>query len=82
MGRYLLFSYMCYYPSRGMDDCIFVAESIEEIEEYLDNHIKEQGYPDDFVEYYDCRNNKTYRADRELLKQGIIKWELYEKDEL
>ena len=78
MNKYLLFSYMCYYPSGGMDDCIFVAESIEEMEEYLKKYIKEQGRPDDFVEYYDCLNNKTYNADRELLKQGIIKWELEE----
>lgn len=81
MNRYLLFSYLCYYPSGGMEDCIFVAGSIEEMEEYLKKYIKEQGYPDDFVEYYDCLNNKIYSADRELLKQGIIKWELCVEEE-
>lgn len=50
MKKYLLFSYQCYYPSGGMDDCILITESIDELNSYAVEYIKKQGYPDDFME--------------------------------
>lgn len=79
MNKYLLFSFMCYYPSGAMRDCIYVADSIEELNYYAKEYIKKQGYPDDFMEYYDVQKNEMYMADCALLQQKIIKWEL-EKD--
>ncbi len=81
MNRYLLFSFQCYYPSGGMDDCILVSESLEELNEYAKKCVGDRYYSDDFLEYYDCQNNELYRADCVLLKQGIIKWELDKKEE-
>lgn len=78
MNKYLLFSFMCYYPTGGMADCIYVADSIEELNDYAKEYIKKQGYPDDFMEYYDVQKNEMYMADCALLKQGIIEWELEE----
>lgn len=78
MNKYLLFSFMCYYPSGAMNDCIYVADSIEELNDYAKEYIKKQGYPDDFMEYYDVRKNEMYMADCVLLQQGIIEWELKE----
>ena len=78
MNKYLLFSYLCYYPTGGMADCIYVADSIEELNDYAKEYIKKQGYPDDFMEYYDFQKNEMYRADNGLLNQGIIIWDLEE----
>lgn len=76
MEKYLLFSYLCYYPTGGMGDCILVTENLEELNSFATEYIKNQGYADDFMEYYDCKNNERYMADCALLKKGVIKWEL------
>ena len=76
MNKYLLFSYRCYYPSGGMGDCILVTENLEELIFFATEYIKNQEYADDFMEYYDCKNNEIYMADCDLLKKGVIKWEL------
>ena len=81
MKRYLLFSYPIYYPNYpcgGMNDCIFKAESLEQINAYIIQYTEKQGYLDNFVEYYDCQTEKLYIADIDLLKEGIVKWELEE----
>lgn len=58
MNKYLLFSFSCYYPTGGMGDCIYIADSIEELNDYAKEYIKKQGYPDDFMEYYDVQKTK------------------------
>lgn len=76
MNKYLLFSFLCYYPAGGMEDCIYVADSIEELNAHAKEYIQNPCYSDDFLQYYDCQKNEIYLANCALLKQGIIKWEL------
>lgn len=78
MNKYLLFAYPEYYPAGGMDDCILVAESLDELNLYANEYIKENGDYIDFLEYYDLQNNQRYMAKVYFLRQKIIIWEQQE----
>ena len=40
MEKYLLFAYADYYPCGGMEDCVLVANSIEELNLFIPQYIK------------------------------------------
>lgn len=63
MEKYLLFAYLSYYPSGGMDDCILVANSIEELNSYALKYIEENNRDFDYMHYYDCQTGKTYEVE-------------------
>lgn len=81
MEKYLLFAYRDYYPRGGMEDCILVADSFEELNLYIPKYIRDNEYDFDNMHYYDCQTSKTYAAefDEDIFpKKHFIKWELEE----
>ena len=83
MEKYLLFAYRDYYPQGGMEDCILVTDSYEELNQYVPEYIQENdAYDFDNMHYYDCQSGKAYIAefDEDILpKKRFIKWELWER---
>ena len=63
MEKYLLFAYADYYPCGGMEDCVLVANSIEELNLFIPQYIKEHGWCTDNMHYYDCQTGRTYEAE-------------------
>ena len=65
MEKYLLFAFREYYPIGGMDDCIFVADNVDELNSYAMQYIEGNKYDFDYMYYYDCNSGKTYEAEFE-----------------
>ena len=65
MEKYLLFAFREYYPRGGMDDCIFVADNVDELNSYAMQYIEGNKYDFDYMYYYDCNSGKTYEAEFE-----------------
>lgn len=85
MEKYLLFAYREYYPSGGMDDCILVANSIEELNSYALKYIEENSNDFDYMHYYDCQTGRTYEAEfddeiNSFSKKKFVAWNLYDKN--
>lgn len=78
MGKYLLFAYADYYPCGGMEDCVLVANSIEELNLFIPQYIKEHGWCTDNMHYYDCQTGRTYEAEFDVgtNNKKFVKWEL------
>ena len=81
MEKYLLFAYADYYPCGGMEDCVLVANSIEELNLFIPQYIKEYGWCTDNMHYYDCQTGRTYEAefDEGTNNKKFVKWELKEE---
>lgn len=54
MNRYLLFAYNSYYPSGGMDDCVFMSNDWDEVKE------KWKKLDQEHAHVYDCQNGRQY----------------------
>ncbi len=87
MEKYLLFAYDSYYPDGGMNDCILVANSIEELNSYVLKYIEENDRDFDYIHYYDCQTGKTYEAEFEdeiydhvFRKKKFAGWNLHDED--
>ena len=78
MEKYLLFAYMDYYPCGGMEDCVFVASCIEELNSFIPQYLKEHRWCTDNMHYYDCQTGKIYEAEfnEESNNRQFIKWVL------
>ena len=48
-----------------MDDCIFVADNVDELNSYAMQYIKDNKYDFDYMYYYDCNSGKIYEAEFE-----------------
>ena len=70
MEKYLLFAFREYYPNGGMDDCIFVADNVDELNSYAMQYIEDNKYDFDYMHYYDCNSGKTYEAEFEEKEDG------------
>ena len=83
MEKYLLFAYRDYYPQGGMEDCILVTDSYEELNEYVPEYIQENdAYDFDKKKKKKKKKKKTYIAEFDeyiLPKKRFIKWELWER---
>ena len=81
MEKYLLFAYMDYYPCGGMEDCVLVANSIEELNSFIPQYLKDQAWCTDNMHYYDCQTGKTYIAEfnEELNNKQFVQWSLNDK---
>lgn len=63
-GRYLLFAYLEYYPTGGMNDCIFKTNDIGELNSYAKEYAEKEIFYD-YMDYYDCQTGETYEAEIE-----------------
>ena len=83
MEKYLLFAYMDYYPCGGMEDCVWVANSIEELNSFVLKYLEEYGWCTDNMHYYDCKTGETYIAifNYEPHNKQFVRWVLKEEDE-
>ena len=86
MEKYLLFAFREYYPSGGMDDCIFVTDNVDELNSYAMQYIEGNKYDFDYMYYYDCNSGKTYEAEFEentdgwrFTKRQFVGWNLREE---
>ena len=70
MEKYLLFAFREYYPSGGMDDCVFVADNLDELNSYAIQYIEDNKYDFDYMHYYDCNSGKIYEAEFEEKEDG------------
>ena len=83
MEKYLLFAFWKYYPCGGMDDCVFVADNIDELNLYALQYIEDNNDDFDCMHYYDCNSGKTYEAEFEeeiynliFTKKRLFGWNL------
>lgn len=83
MKKYLLFAFHEYYPCGGMDDCVFVADNIDELNSYALQYIEDNNDDFDCMYYYDCNSGKTYEAEFEeeiynlvFTKKRFVGWNL------
>lgn len=67
--RFLLFTYSDYYPSGGMDDCIFKTNNIDTIEKFI-NDDKEYTYRDNLY-VYDIKEDKTIHLDYQNMRKHL-----------
>ena len=86
MEKYLLFAFREYYPCGGMDDCIFVADNIDELNSYAMQYIEDNNDNFDYMHYYDCNSGKTYEATFEekeddwgFTRRRLVGWDLREE---
>ena len=86
MEKYLLFAFLGYYPSGGMDDCVFVADNINELNSYAMQYIEYNKDDFDYMHYYDCNSGKTYEAEFEenadgwgFTRRQFVGWNLREE---
>ena len=86
MDKYLLFAFLEYYPSGGMDDCVFVADNINELNSYAMQYIEDNNNDFDYMHYYDCNSGKTYEAEFEenadgwgFTRRQFVGWNLREE---
>ena len=78
MEKYLLFAYMDFYPCGGMEDCVFVANSMEELDLFVPKYLEKYGWGTDNMHYYDCQSGKIYVAEfnDESHNKQFSKWVL------
>lgn len=69
--RYWLFGYYRYYPSGGMSDLTFTADSFQECIDYMNS---DELSPPDYIDIFDSHTKKLYD-----IKEAID--ELYHKKE-
>lgn len=62
MNRYLLFAYNSYYPSGGMDDCVFMSNDWDEVRD------RWKKLEHDHSHVYDCQNGRQY-SELEILER-------------
>ena len=65
-NKFLLFAYRDFYPNGGMDDCVFIANSIEELNEYVLKYIGENNDDFDNMHYYDCVSGEICEAEFDI----------------
>lgn len=64
MYRYLLFTYSNFYPTGGIEDCIFKSNSLDEIKKFIKEN-RVHVYHDN-IYAFDINNDKTIDLREEL----------------
>lgn len=82
MYRYLLFFCNHYYPSGGMEDCVFKTNNFDDLEQFIHSNY-EDDYYQGTISYYDALEDKTWYADMEYYENEdyFTRWRFIEWEE-
>ena len=81
MYRYLLFYYPEYYPSGGMEDCVFKTNSINDLEKYVNEDLIDEYWYQSTISYYDIVEDQIWFADIEEYDDDECKLSGWRKEE-